>query len=1292
MLYQLCNSTSLRLGQLAFLSNSSLDERYIETRQPKASQKKEDIFPVRTQDSMEHLVNKLEKLWEQEVTKSRLTGCKPRLWKAFCRMFSWKAYTWMIILKLLRSLSTVFLPLLLWFFLSDLEKESQEGYSASSFVLVAGMILLAVSKGLTKSHFAGMAEIWGVQLKVASIGLIYKKILTKLKRSDIQKILTGKTINLVSNDGQKLEKVVWALFLLLFAPLEILASCVILWLLIGWRALAGVAFYVIALVYIILISHQSGQLRRKTAAATDRRLEAMNEIVSGIRAVKMYSWESSFAELIKQLRRKEMRFVRLRGLIICSLYSLNYTSTPFAGLISIVTLIITGEHVTAFKTFTILSSLHVINFCICVLMASTLHLVTEGNIAVKRIEKFMTREYDISFGNVDRNYIAFAKQLGPNGCLSVNLKRSRYGPKIVRQESFKVGDPKLLHVLESGTVSNTDNIDLTLVGVSAAWDRHEDRKALKDISFSVYKGEMLAVTGPVGSGKSSLLMAILGELPTVNGKVSFNGRIAYLPQMPWVFSGTIRDNILFGRSFETKRYQDILEVCCMQEDLQNFPKGDLTEIGHRGVSLSGGQRTRVSLARALYSDADIYLLDDPLSAVDAKVGKHLFDSCICGFLSDRTRVFVTHQLDYLTHLDNIIVLSEGAEVNRRVCLDELKNSKSLKFAQVEGAAFSGDLAQPQCQMQCQVSEMEDLKEEDEDRSTGSITWKLYWIYFRTSLAAPIVFCLFIIVVGVKGLLLASYWWMSEVSEMSHEEQRSSKTIGTYGALVGSNYLGTVITSFLFYSTLLKASETLHNKMVWSVIKTPVQYFDKTPVGRILNRFSKDIGNMDDVLPPQFLLAVEVFLFVICTILLPVAANVWLLFAAIPLIIIAVYYVRYYLKSAREIKRLEAITCSPVYSHISETITGLEIIRSSQMEQHFLRKLFKYQDENTSALVMVITSTQWLSVRMTLVCSIMIAAAAVGAVLVTQSPALAGMSLSFLLESLDEVQYSVRAGSEVENLMTSVERVTAYTALEAEPGYSTANHPPETWPQSGRITIKNMSLKYIEGGPRVLKDINLSIADKEKIGVAGRTGAGKSSIVAALLRMPEPEGQVFIDDVDIGTLNLQEARRSMAVIAQDPVLFEGSLIRNLDPFSSYTDLELWSALEEVQLKGTVEKLPGQLNYQLKEAGSNFSVGERQLVCLARALVQKSKIIIMDEATANVDFKTGRLIQEVIRQKFKESTVLTIAHRLNTIMDYDKVLVLDGGRVVEFDKPEMLIANGGLFSELVKHANQTKNEAK
>ena len=438
-----------------------------------------------------------------------------------------------------------------------------------------------------------------------------------------------------------------------------------------------------------------------------------------------------------------MWFIRLRGLVISCLYSLSYTTAPLAGFISVVTLIAGGEHITAFKIFTVLSCLNVINFSVTIAMGYTLPVVTEGNIAIKRIERFLLREYDDTC-------ITFATRRGPRGFLSVNLKTElRLGPSVVRQESFNAGDPKLISVLNKRTLSCTETKDLALLSVSASWDRREERQALKDISFSVSNGQMMAVTGPVGSGKSSLLMAILRELPTISGTVSVNGRVAYVPQIPWVFSGTIRDNILFGRPFDNRRYFEILDVCCMQTDLNNLPKGDLTEIGHRGVSLSGGQRVRVSLARALYSDADIYLLDDPLSAVDAKVGKHLFENCISGFLSGKTRVFATHQIHYLADVDNVIVLSQGAKVHDGTGFYH-EDRESRNENENESDASMGEFTDQPFQVFYNEEEIQDLKEDEEDRRTGAITWKLYWNYFRTAYPAPVILCLFLLVLGMKG--------------------------------------------------------------------------------------------------------------------------------------------------------------------------------------------------------------------------------------------------------------------------------------------------------------------------------------------------------------------------------------------------------------------------------------------------------------------------------------------------------------------------------------------------------------
>lgn len=438
-----------------------------------------------------------------------------------------------------------------------------------------------------------------------------------------------------------------------------------------------------------------------------------------------------------------MWYIRLRGVIISSLYSMAYTVSPLAVFVSTVVLIAAGEQITAFKLFTIVTTFNVINFSVSIAMGFLLPLVTEANSAINRIEKFLS-------GTYTETKVTFASQRGPYGFLTLSLKDVATA---VRQENVKDEKAKLVSVFSKETILGAETKDLTLVSVSASWDKSEERMALKDISLSLSNGEMMAITGSVGSGKSSLLMAILGELPAVNGTISFSGTIAYVPQIPWIFSGTIRENILFGRPFHEATYYKILDVCCMQTDLNNFPYGDLTEIGSRGVSLSGGQRVRVSLARALYSDADLYLLDDPLSAVDSKVGKRLFQRCICGFLSGKTRVFVTHQLHYLTHVDNVTILSKGRMVLEDASVPKA-DANSSKFDQCDvnkPDISRDDIPDQSLEVVFSDGETQDLKEDEEDRNTGTITWRLYWNYLRTAYSAPVVLCLILVVLGMKGI-------------------------------------------------------------------------------------------------------------------------------------------------------------------------------------------------------------------------------------------------------------------------------------------------------------------------------------------------------------------------------------------------------------------------------------------------------------------------------------------------------------------------------------------------------------
>ncbi|KAL9957089.1 hypothetical protein ACROYT_G038681 [Oculina patagonica] len=464
-------------------------------------------------------------------------------------------------------------------------------------------------------------------------------------------------------------------------------------------------------------------------------------------------------------------------------------------------------------------------------------------------------------------------------------------------------------------------------------------------------------------------------------------------------------------------------------------------------------------------------------------------------------------------------------------------------------------------------------------------------------------------------------------------------------------------------------------MVVAILKAPVLFFDSNPVGRILNRFSKDVGSMDELLPKTFMIAIHYASVVFASCLLPIVGNNWLLFVILPLIVFIMYIGRYYLKSSRELKRLQSIYRSPVFSHISETLNGLDTIRTRGRQKDFLDQFFRYQDTHSQSFIMVVGCERWMSVRLGVVSALFMGSVALAAVLVSQDAAFAGLALVYVIEIGNCTQYTVRKTSEVENLMTSVERVMTYTKLDSEPGYKSERLPPEHWPREGNIAFQDVSLTYYPGGPQILKGMNIEIKGGAKIGVAGRTGAGKSSFVAALLRMPDAGGDVIIDDIRIKEINLQEARRCVSVLGQSPVLFSGSLRKNLDLMEQFQDVDLWRALDEVRLKQLVENLEGHLNYELLEHGTNISVGEGQLICLARVLLQQNKIIILDEPTAHVDPDTEQTIWNTVREKLSNSTVITIAHRLNTIRDCDKILVFREGKVVEFGTFDTLVNREG-----------------
>ncbi|KAG1677890.1 Multidrug resistance-associated protein 4 [Nymphon striatum] len=741
-------------------------------------------------------------------------------------------------------------------------------------------------------------------------------------------------------------------------------------------------------------------------------------------------------------------------------------------------------------------------------------------------------------------------------------------------------------------------------------------------------------------GCNSLLMAMLGELPIYDGEVQICGRIAYVPQESCVFQGSVRENIIFGDEFNEKRYSNVISACSLNKDILSFPHGDQSLIGERGILLSGGQKARLSLARAIYYDADIYILDDPFSSVDTKTGNHIFDNCIKRILKNKVTILATHHLQYAKYATKILYMKKGIEVFQR-CFPEFRND----FFSVNHASTSAPSPDGDENIGCLIDEADDNRklsevwdrlvskeesEENERREVGNINWKTYVKFLFAGGGTNGIIAVLILNILAETLTIYLDVWMTHwvdadtrfqdsiaysplnLVQINEKRNISNSFYYKYFSIFSISCIFLLASAaILNFMICTVSARNLHNKMLTALLRTPMKFFFQNSVGRILNRFTKDIGLMDSLLPIVFH---ETF---------TLGINI--------VIAIGFMGVFNYLipDSCCNITASMLDTKSPVFNHFSLTLYGLTTIRSQNAEQNFI----------------FITVSQ------------------IGFII----------SQSILLSMV--VQYFIRLTSDLESSMVSVERVAEYGRLETETSeeYFEKFKMSNTWPRSGEIEIQNVSLKYSEEDNYVLKNINFKIKNSEKIGIVGRTGAGKSSLITALFRLSKPEGNIFIDGISTENISLQDLRNSISVIPQDPLLFNNTVRYNMDPFSCYSDKEIWKALEQVHLKETISNLPGSLHAFVTKIGSNLSVGQRQLMCLARALLKNNKIIVLDEATANVDFGTDALVQQTLRNLFKDCTILTIAHRLETIMKSDKIMVIDSGKILEFDDPKILLQN-------------------
>ncbi|KAI5103035.1 canalicular multispecific organic anion transporter 2 isoform X3, partial [Silurus meridionalis] len=1140
----------------------------------------------------------------------------------------------------------------------------------------------------------------GMRLRTAIIGAIYRKslvITNEAKRSST----VGEIVNLMSVDAQRFMDLTTFLNMLWSAPLQIILALFFLWQTLGPSVLAGIAVMVLLIPFNAVIAMKTRAYQVEQMKYKDARIKLMNEILNGIKVLKLYAWEPSFKEKVLQIRQKELNVLRKTG-YLSALSIMAWTSAPFLVALTTFAVYVTVDKsnvLDADKAFVSLALFNILRFPLNML-PQVVSSVLQASVSLKRIQQFLSHD-ELDPDSVDKKPAA-----------------SEYA--------------------------------VTVVNGKFSWAK-KDPPTLQNINVMVPQGSVLAVVGHVGCGKTSLMSALLGEMEKLDGQISIKGSVAYVPQQAWIQNATLRDNILFGKPYVEDKYRRVLDACALTPDLEVLPGGDQTEIGEKGINLSGGQRQRVSVARALYSEADVYLLDDPLSAVDAHVAKHIFDNVIGpeGALRQKTRILVTHSISFLPQVDNIVVLVEGkvsemgsyqdllnengtfAEFLRNYSLEDIMEDDEVTGIQATGHLNNNHtdmvdnepaVNEARRQFMRQISIMsndmenqrtksvrkrrfsekrhgEPLQEKKESKleklihaetaETGRVKLKVYWEYVKAVGPLMSIFICFLYAAQSAASIGANIWltaWTNDTQESTREENVPMRA-GVYAALGFTQGLLVMFSSFTLAMGKIQAARKLHQGLLDNKFHTPQSFFDTTPIGRIINRFSKDIYVIDESLPSTILMFLGTFFISLSTLIVIIYSTP--IFAVVigPLALIYFFVQRFYVASSRQLKRLESISRSPIYSHFSETITGTSVIRAYGLNTSFVLMNDVKVDENQKSYYPGIVSNRWLGVRIEFIGNCIVLFAALFAVIRKDSlnEGLVGLSITYALQVTMSLNWMVRMTSELESNIVAVERVKEYSETPPEAPWEVDKKPPSDWPPEGKVEFNNYSVRYREGLDLVLKNISLQVKGGEKIGIVGRTGAGKSSMTLCLFRLLEAaEGEITIDGVKIAEIGLHDLRSKLTIIPQEPVLFSGTLRMNLDPFDKYSDDELWNALKHSHLHKFVSNQPFKLELECSEGGENLSVGQRQLVCLARALLRKTRILILDEATAAIDLETDDLIQSTIRTQFEDCTVFTIAHRLNTIMDYTRVLVLDKGQVAEFDTPSKLISQKGIFYGMAKDA--------
>ncbi|CAI0545433.1 unnamed protein product [Linum tenue] len=1214
-----------------------------------------DVWKLDTWDQTETLNDRFQECWAEETRKS-----KPWLLRALNSSLGGR-FWWGGFWKIGNDASQFVGPLLL----NQLLQSMQAGEPAWIGYIYAFSIFIGVVLGVLSEaqYFQNVMRV-GFRLRATLIAAVFRKSL-RLTHESRRRFASGKITNLMTTDSESLQQICQSLHTLWSAPFRIVIAMVLLYQQLGVASLIGALMLALLIPVQTVVISRMQKWSKEGLQRTDKRIGLMNELLAAMDTVKCYAWEDSFQAKVQSVRDDELSWFR-KASLLGALNGFIINSIPvLVTVVSFGVFTLLGGNLTPARAFTSLSLFAVLRFPLFML-PNIITQVVNANVSLKRLEELLLAEDRILLPN---------PPLDP-GLPAISIKNGNF-----------------------------------------AWDSKAESPTLSNINLDIPVGSLVAIVGGTGEGKTSLISAMLGELPAISdSSVVLRGTVAYVSQISWIFNATVRDNILFGSPFDSTRYGKAIDVTALQHDLELLPGGDLTEIGERGVNISGGQKQRVSMARAVYADSDVYIFDDPLSALDAHVARQVFDKCIRGELSKKTRVLVTNQLHFLSQVDKIILVHEGT-VQEEGTFEELSNNGSLFQKLMENAGKMEEYeeekeddepedknlsSKPVGNGHIEVKSENGVKKpkegksiliKQEERETGVVSWKVVSRYKNALGGTWVVVVLLSCYVLSETLRVSSSTWLSNWTDQGASSRHSSGFYNLIYALLSfGQVMTTLLNSYWLILSSLYAAKRLHDAMLHSILRAPMVFFHTNPLGRIINRFAKDMGDIDRTVAPFVNMFLGQVAQLFSTFVLIGIVSTMSLWAILPLLVLFYWAYLYYQSTAREVKRLDSITRSPVYAQFGEALNGLPTIRAYKAYDRMADINGRSMDNNVRYTLVNMGANRWLAIRLETLGGIMIWFTATFAVMQNgraenqqEFASTMGLLLSYALNITSLLTAVLRLASLAENSLNSVERVGTYVELPSEaPAVIENNRPPPGWPSSGSIKFEDVVLRYRPELPPVLHGLSFSISPSDKVGIVGRTGAGKSSMLNALFRIVELErGRISIDGCDIAKFGLMDLRKVLGIIPQSPVLFSGSVRFNLDPFNEHNDADLWEALERAHLKDAIRRNSLGLDAEVSEAGENFSVGQRQLLSLARALLRRSKILVLDEATAAVDVRTDALIQKTIREEFRTCTMLIIAHRLNTIIDCDRILLLDSGRVLEYDSPESLLSReGSAFSKMVQ----------